>query len=69
MKPLTSKQETVLKYIQHFQDEFNMTPSLTQIAIRFNFTKTSARWHVNQLVKKKKLKQNNKEYRKFLIVS
>jgi repressor LexA len=60
MKDLTDKQQQILDFIESFQDEFNMSPTISEIAEHFCIKTSSAFSHVKALERKKQLSRSSK---------
>ena len=60
MKELTEKQNQILEFIEEFQDKFNMSPTINEIAEHFNIKSSSAFSHIKALERKKQLSRSSK---------
>ena len=60
MKDLTERQNQILEFIESFQDEFNMSPTINEIAEHFNIKSSSAFSHVKALERKRQLSRSSK---------
>ena len=70
MESLTRRQQQVLDYIQHAQQDAGATPSMREIADHFRFrSANAARDHIRALVRKGALKQRAGQARSLQVIT
>jgi len=56
-KPLTLKQHALLVYIRDYKNQYEIMPTVQEMANYFNRSKTTTHEHICKLVKKRYLKR------------